>query len=103
MTHDEYVKYIAQVFADAVEIVKVKNKDYALENDPFRNFRNSTVAGVPIDKGILVRIMDKVTRMSHLLDKAPDVVDEKIDDTIKDCCNYLAILHTYLKYEKDTK
>ena len=100
MNQQQYIRNIEEIYKDCVRIVVKKNNDYALFEDPFQNFRNSTVAGVPLEKGILVRIMDKITRMSHLLDKEPDVVTETIEDSIMDGINYLAILLTYLQREK---
>lgn len=78
-----------------------KNNDYGgSDNDPFANFRNSTIAGVSVEKGILVRLMDKMSRVSTLLEKEAMVKDEAIIDTIEDAINYLAILGSYLKQNK---
>lgn len=78
-----------------------KNHDYGgSNNDPYANFRNSMIAGVPVDRGILVRLMDKMSRISTLLDKEAQVKDEAIDDTIDDAINYLAILKSYRKNNK---
>lgn len=74
-----------------------KNNDYGgSNNDPFANFRNSTIAGVTVEKGILVRLMDKMSRISTLLDKEAMVKDESINDTIEDAINYLAIMKAYI-------
>jgi hypothetical protein len=74
-----------------------KNNDYGGSNgDPFANFRNSTIAGVSVEKGILVRLMDKMSRISTLLDKEAMVKDESITDTIEDAINYLAIMKAYI-------
>lgn len=78
-----------------------KNNDYGgSNNDPFANFRNSTIAGVTVEKGILVRLMDKMSRISTLLDKEAMVKDESINDTIEDAINYLAILKAYITLNK---
>jgi hypothetical protein len=80
-------------FATAI----AKNNDYGgSNNDPFANFRNSTIAGVSVEKGILVRLMDKMSRISTLLDKEAMVKDETIADTIEDAINYLAIMKAYI-------
>lgn len=96
MSQDEYLDHIAGLYAEALELMTRKNNDYATKSDPFKNFRNSLLIGVPIEKGIMVRILDKITRITHLLEKDPDVTDESIKDSILDCCNYLGILHAYL-------
>ena len=78
-----------------------KNHDYGgTNNDPYANFRNSTIAGVSVERGILVRLMDKMSRISTLLDKDALVKDEAVDDTIDDAINYLAILKSYRKQNK---
>ena len=78
-----------------------KNHDYGgSNNDPYANFRNSTIAGVSVERGILVRLMDKMSRISTLLDKEALVKDEAVDDTIDDAINYLAILKSYRKNNK---
>jgi len=75
-----------------------KNSDYGgSNNDPYANFRNSVIAGVPVERGILVRLMDKMSRISTLLDKDAMVKNEAIEDTIDDAINYLAILKSYIK------
>lgn len=75
-----------------------KNHDYdGTNNDPYANFRNSTIAGVSVERGIMVRMMDKVSRISTLLNKEGKVSDESIQDTLDDLINYTAILKSYLK------
>lgn len=89
------------VFKDCREIVRCKNQDYAdSQTDPFKNFRNSIAVGVPIERGILVRIMDKISRVSNLLDRDAVVVDESLEDSLKDAINYLALLLIYHKSDK---
>lgn len=90
-----FIESIEKTYADGVAIVRKKNADYATESDPFRNFRSAGVVGVPVDRAILVRTLDKMSRISNLLDKPPAVADEAIEDTILDAINYLAILKAY--------
>lgn len=95
MNQDQFFTELENVFTECIAIVKAKNNDYAQKSDPFRNFRNSTIVGVPVEQGILVRLMDKTTRVSNLMDKDASVLDESVEDTIKDAINYLAILLVY--------
>lgn len=81
--------------------MKKKNHDYGGEIDPLYNFRNCEMLGVSVPKGILVRMMDKISRINVLLDSEAQVKDEKIEDTIEDLCNYASILLFALR-EKDT-
>jgi hypothetical protein len=92
---------MADTFTACFETAQRKNHDYGgSNNDPFANFRNSTIAGVSVERGILVRLMDKMSRISTLLDKEAMVKDEAVDDTIDDAINYLAILKSYRKQNK---
>lgn len=92
---------MANTFTRCLEVAISKNHDYGGSNkDPFANFRNSTIAGVPVERGILVRLMDKMSRISTLLDKEAQVKDEAVIDTIDDAINYLAIMKSYLKQNK---
>ena len=53
----------------AKKIVVLKNKDYAENDSPFKNFRMSEQVGVDPARAILVRISDKLSRISNLLDR----------------------------------
>jgi hypothetical protein len=90
-----------QTFDNCYTVAKAKNNDYGGTNkDPFANFRNSTIAGVTVEKGILVRLMDKMSRISTLLDKEAMVKDESIIDTIQDAINYLAIMKAFIELKE---
>lgn len=97
MTHDEFVTSLETIFSEAVSIARKKNADYSKVSDPFLNFRLSPFVGVSVERGILVRICDKISRVQNLLDQEPQVVEESIEDTLKDIINYSAILLTYIK------
>lgn len=87
---------LKETFDACLETAKKKNADYAGENsDPFKNFKNATVVGVSVERGIMVRLMDKMSRVSNLLEKEAQVKDEAVEDTIDDAINYLAILKAY--------
>lgn len=100
MDDEKFIEEIEKIFKDCLEIVKKKSLDYAVPDDPFKNFKLSSLVGVSPDRAILVRLTDKLSRMSNLLDKKAEVKDEKIQDTISDMINYLAILMVYLKHIK---
>ena len=89
---------MTDTFSECLTTAIAKNSDYAgFSKDPFANFKNSTIVNVPIEKGIMVRMMDKVSRITTLLDKEAKVKDESIQDTLMDLINYTAILKSYLK------
>ena len=100
MKTEDFIASISNTFEECLGIVAKKNADYADDGDPFKNFESSLLVGVRVNRAILVRIMDKITRISNLLDRDAVVMDEKISDTISDAINYLAILRAYLENKK---
>jgi hypothetical protein len=97
MTTEEFLDNIKDTFDICLSMAILKNKDYAWEWDPFRNFNMSNQVWVSPERAILVRLSDKISRISNLLSKNPDVKSESIKDTIQDSINYLAILSAYLE------
>jgi len=99
MNREEFLKNLENTYREGLELVAKKNADYANSGDPFLNFRNSEVVGVSIAQGILVRTMDKITRISNLVARprgTQAVKDERLTDSILDAINYLAILKAHL-------
>ena len=91
------LKSMLDTFDRCLNIAVKKNNDYGgSDKNPFSNFTNAQVAGVSVERGILVRLMDKMSRISTLLDKEAMVKNESINDTIEDAINYLAILKAYI-------
>lgn len=93
---------VSETFNNCYELLKSKNNDYAGEKtqDPYSNFRKSEAIGVRTEKGILVRMMDKMSRVSNLIEQDALVKSEKIEDTLDDLINYAAILKSYIKENK---
>jgi len=88
---------------DALQLVVKKTQDYATIDDPYRNFRMSESVGVSIEKGILVRMCDKLSRIGNLVENNdPSVKSESIEDTLVDIMNYANIMLCYLQ-EKNRK
>lgn len=100
MTTSELIKNISSTFETGIGIIEKKNADYAGNQDCFKNFRFSAIVGVSPQRAILVRVADKLARVSNLLDKENQVKDETITDTILDMINYLAILKAMLEEPK---
>lgn len=103
MTREEHLKLLASKMAKNLEIAKKKNQDYCGKgesSDPFKNFRISEQAGVPVEQGILVRMYDKMSRISTLLSQDAQVKDESVQDTLSDLSNYSLILSNYLDSKK---
>lgn len=91
---------LTERFGRCVGIAASKNQDYANSSDPFANFRRSEMVGVDPGRAILVRVTDKLCRISNLLEAEGAVKDESISDSIDDAINYLAILGAWLARDR---
>lgn len=91
MTRDELYEVHEEMCSDALEIMRLKNIDYAHEDDPFRNFRTFGLYG------IVVRMSDKIARLQSLVERGLEnaVKDEKYSDTLLDLINYSVIFAAY--------
>lgn len=99
MNCTDFIACIRGIFKNAGDIVQKKNADYSGNEDPFKNFRLCEAADLAsVEQGIMVRMFDKMGRVSTLLDKEDSAqIDESIDDTLMDLINYAAILIVYRK------
>ncbi len=103
MNRAEFFKGIEDTYKECLEITKKKNQDYACEEDQFKNFRSASLIDLDYKKAILVRILDKLCRISNCIDKEVVVKDEQVEDTIKDAINYLAILREAIKDDEEKR
>ena len=77
----------------ADNVLLKKRHDYSGEEDPYANFRMSEFVGVEPWRGVMVRLMDKLSRVRHILESGEQLVlDESIKDTLGDAINYIKIL-----------
>jgi hypothetical protein len=86
-----------------MEITKRKNNDYTgAGNDPFANFTRVESLGIcPTELGFLVRMTDKMSRISSFAQTGTLLVkDESVEDTLLDLANYSALLAAYLSSKK---
>lgn len=90
-----------QLTDEALNLMKLKNQDYAKGDDPFLNFRSAQVVGVEVSRGILVRLLDKLSRAGNLIGKEPAVTEEKLKDTVLDIINYAILFHAVNDAEKN--
>lgn len=98
MNQIEFTEAVQEVFKRASLLLQKKNSDYSGQDDPFKNFRLCEAMGlVSIERGLLVRMLDKMSRISTLIKNNSHQVQESIEDTLIDLINYSAILITYLK------
>ena len=67
MTRDQLLKNHEAICKEARNLMELKNKDYAGNGgkEPFANFTRCEAMGVcTTEQGFLVRIVDKLSRMS---------------------------------------
>ena len=89
----QFEEAVVGVFVDAQELLFKKHKDYGPKNI-------SQSPGGPLN-GLRVRMHDKLARLNHLVDagQEPQVLDEKLTDTLLDLANYAIIATLVLKGE----
>ena len=104
MTRDELLDFHIKVCEDARALMNLKNRDYAGGGgeEPFANFTRCEAMGIcETEAGFLVRVIDKVSRMSSFLRAGKmHVEDESFYDAIIDVVNYMVLLGAYVK-DKD--
>lgn len=94
---NKLVQKVGQYHKENLTILEQKNADYSgVETDPFRNFKACNMYGITTEQGLLVRMSDKMMRISNLLTKEAKVKDESIKDSLKDLSNYALILLAYI-------
>lgn len=99
----KFLNSMSQNALNALQLVIKKTQDYATIDDPYRNFRMSESVGVSVEKGILVRMCDKLSRIGNLIENNdPSVKGESIDDTLIDIMNYSNILMCYIQEKRNT-
>lgn len=93
MTREELLTLFDTTITNCRNQMSAKNNDYAGDDDPLKNFHSYSMVGVDPRKGILTRMVDKLSRLSNFAeDKEMKVADEKVDDTIEDLINYAVLL-----------
>jgi len=101
MTRQQFHQSLEATFKRCLSTARKKNADYsgaAESSDPFANFRAVELLGLTsTERGILVRITDKLKRVSNLLEQEAQVKDESITDTIDDAITYFAILKAFIE------
>lgn len=100
MNHEQFIAHIEESYRKGVDLVRKKNQDYGNPSNPWLNFEMARLVGVPIERAILIRMSDKLARVSNLLEKEPSVAEEKIEDSLLDLANYAVILMAYLDDQK---
>ena len=105
MTRDQLFAHHNHLCAKAFDIMKTKNNDYAGSkgDTPFANFQRCEAMGVcSVEQGFLVRIVDKVSRLSTFAaDGKLAVKNETYEDAILHILNYCVLMSAYVKYKTE--
>ncbi len=96
----EYLMKAKENFERATEIMREKSCDYAQLDDPYANFRGAEFLGVNLKRGILVRVMDKISRINNLIDRGAEV-EESVEDNCLDLMNYINIV--LMKFQSEIR
>ena len=100
MEQKDFLKYFKKTSDDNYAIVKKKNLDYATDDEAFLNFKACETFGISVESSLIVRMSDKLSRISNLINKEAEVENETMSDTLQDLANYAIILKIYLEHEK---
>lgn len=105
MTKAEYIQFFESRAADKLALTKAKNDDYSAGADPFANFTRVEALGIcSAEQGFLVRMTDKMSRLSSFVQRGElSVKDESVDDTLKDLSIYADLFAAYLKSKRGSK
>jgi len=80
MAHPNFDKIIEEI----TNLHKGKSNNYATDVDAISNFRKAEKIGVPIQKAIMCRMIDKWERIINLYSGKNDMVGEDMRETMKD-------------------
>lgn len=101
MKRSHFLNALGNNFEAGLALMEKKTCDYADPEDAYANFKRSELVKVSVERGILVRIVDKLSRISNLIDAEPEVQDESLGDTLLDTMNYFNILLTYIQHKEN--
>lgn len=101
MNREELIQHHENICNQALELMKKKNHDYAGNSGttPFANFERCEAMGIcTTEAGFLVRMTDKLSRLSTFADSGKLMVDnEGYNDAIVDIINYCVLFSAYVK------
>jgi len=91
----EQARLVEKKITDKADnIILAKRHDYSGPDDPYANFRRSTLFGVEPWRGVMIRLSDKLSRILSIMEAKGEskVKDETLLDTLADAVNYTRIL-----------
>lgn len=101
MNRTELFQHHRTLCEQAFKIMQAKNNDYAGSkgDNPFANFQRCEAMGIcSAEQGFLVRICDKLSRLSTFAQDGKLIVkNESYEDAILDIMNYCVLMSAYVK------
>jgi hypothetical protein len=101
MNREELFKHHKELTDRALEIMKMKNNDYAGKggDTPFANFERCEAMGIcSTESGMMIRVIDKISRLSTFIaDGKLLVTNESYQDAVLDIINYRVLFSAYVK------
>jgi len=103
-TVDDLIRILQGTTTKLEKTLKDKSHDYTSANeDALSNFRSAKIIGVDPMKGLLIRVMDKISRIRTFIEKGRlKVTDESAIDAVDDIIGYMILLKG-LMLEKSNK
>lgn len=100
MNREELLRHHDKLTSTAKEIMRQKNHDYAGQGGekPFANFERCEAMGVcSTEQGFLVRVIDKVSRLSTFVSAGElKVENEGYEDAVLDIINYMILFSAFV-------
>lgn len=94
----EFQKRAEKTLKNTLNLLLNKSRDYAPETDVYNGMMTCERLGIcTLEKGILVRMTDKIGRLSNLIDGIKTVHNESTLDTVRDILGYACLLHVYME------
>ena len=103
MTREELLGLHNDLCRNARRIMEEKNKDYSgATGGVFANFKACEYLGVDPITGILMRITDKLSRVSSFVTRGElKVKGESVEDALLDIINYSILIAGMIKEDMD--
>jgi hypothetical protein len=105
MNREDVIKHHKEICDEARNLMVKKNHDYSGKGGgkPFANFERTEAMGIcSTEAGVLVRMVDKLSRLSTFVDTGELKVDnESYHDAIVDIINYCILLSGIVKEKNE--
>jgi hypothetical protein len=94
MTRKDVLEHAEALHQRTLRTMQGKNHDYGSKTDPFANFRGSEFLDIDPRTGILIRIMDKISRLrTHIQQGKLMVPGETAIDALSDIDGYVKLFY----------